>query len=72
MERKGCRIDDDAVLDKLREELAHMRQDFDNRWPWINESIIAEARADHARGDYQTVEEILRELQGPNPQRHPA
>src|SRR5712691_1932409 len=45
LERRGCGIEGAAELDKLREELSHMRQDFDGRWLWINEAIIEEARA---------------------------
>lgn len=67
LERQRHHIEEAAELDQLREELSRMRQDFVDHWLWITEAIMEESRAEYARGDYQTVEEILRELQGPRP-----
>lgn len=65
--REGCSIKGAAELENLMEKLNRMRQKFVDTWPWFNEALIEEAKAEYARGEYQTVREILDELQGKNP-----
>jgi hypothetical protein len=70
-ERQGPAIRRSGELLAALERLQHMRQQFMDGWLWITPEIIQEAREEYARGEYQTVREILDELQGKNPQLRP-
>lgn len=63
-ERQGRRLRGAAQLDPAREELRRLRQHYQERWPWLNETIIQEALAEYARGEAHSVRELLDELQG--------
>ena len=49
-------------LATVLEEIRHLRQRYEEHWPWINQAIVQEAQVEIARGEYQTVEEILNEM----------
>jgi hypothetical protein len=65
--RQGARLRRAADLGTVLAELRTVRERFAADWPWINEDIVAESRQEYDRGDFQTVAEILDELQGKNP-----
>ena len=54
-------------LDEAIEKLKRLNHEFVEGWPWIDEKIIQEAREEYDRGEFQTVREILDEIQGTNP-----
>jgi hypothetical protein len=59
----GHAIDGAAELDRVLEEIRPKVQEMFERWPWMpTEEEVAEARAEIARGNYKTVEELLNEL----------
>lgn len=65
--RQGPPIEGKEELDRTLEEVLRLRDEFVAGWPWVNEQLIAEARAEYARGEFRSVEEILDELQGQGP-----
>ena len=54
-------------LKQALEALKQTRVEFEKNWPWINEDVLAESREEYARGDFESVAEILDELQGHRP-----
>jgi hypothetical protein len=66
-EGQGTAVAGAAGLRNVQDKLRRFRQQFLESWLWMSEAIREEARAEYARGDYRTVEEILDGLQGPNP-----
>ena len=68
LEGSGQKIAGAAELDAVTEELERKSQEVFERWPWLpTAEEVAEAHAAIARGEYQTVEEILNELRSKNP-----
>jgi hypothetical protein len=49
---------------RILNDISRMKDEFVAEWPWINERLIAEARAEYAGGGFRSIEEILDELQG--------
>jgi hypothetical protein len=59
----GHAIEGAAELNRVLEEIRPKVAEIFERWPWIpTAEEVAEARAEIARGDYKTVEELLDEL----------
>jgi hypothetical protein len=67
-EQEGAHIRRAAELKQALEALTQTRTEFEKNWPWINADVLAESRAEYARGEFQSVAEILDELQGSRPQ----
>lgn len=68
--QKGYEVDNADRLDEAIEQVRRLKQDFEARWPFFDQRQLGESRANIARGEYQTVEEILGELQGHHPEKH--
>jgi hypothetical protein len=64
---QGYSIDRSAELDQAIESGQRMSRTVSQRWPFIDPQQIEQARAELTRGEFQTVEEILGELQAQNP-----
>src|SRR5206468_458181 len=54
-------------LGAILEAIQRMKEQFVAEWPWVSDQMIADARAEYARGECRSVEEILDELQGKRP-----
>lgn len=67
LERNGLSVPNATELPGTIEKMSLMRQDFVDRWLWVNDEILQEAKAEYARGEFQTVREIMDELQGKTP-----
>ena len=65
--RQGRPIEGDEELERTLQEVLRLRDEFVAEWPWVDDRMIAEARAEYARGEFRSVEEILDELQGQRP-----
>jgi hypothetical protein len=64
---KGHRVEGADKLDRCLEQLRQLQHGIFEYWPWLpTPEQVAEAEAAIARGDSQTVEEILHELQNRN------
>lgn len=66
-QQQGRALASAAKLETVHAELHRLRHHAQERWPWINETIIQEALAEYERGEYRSVREILDELQGTSP-----
>ncbi|MBL8795041.1 MAG: hypothetical protein JNM56_14120 [Planctomycetia bacterium] len=63
----GHTIEGAAELERVLEDIRPKVQEIFERWPWMpTEEEVAEAKAEIARGNYQTVDEILDELRRKN------
>jgi hypothetical protein len=51
-------------LKRAAEELVALRREIEDRWPWINEQIIAEAKAELARGEFLELDEAFAQIAG--------
>ena len=71
-EQQGHPIRRSEELEQALERLKDLRQRFVDSWLWITPEIMQESREEYARGDCQTVQEILDELQSKNPQLYSA
>lgn len=65
--QRGQTIPRAAQLGEIAEKLRRFRQQFRENWFWVDDGTLEESRAEYERGDYQTVQEILNELQGKTP-----
>jgi hypothetical protein len=63
-ENRGYVVDGAGEYHQAVEVVQRMREDFSKRWPFFDLQQVEEARAEIARDEYQTAEEILSELQG--------
>ena len=69
---KGHRVEGADELDRATEQLRQLRHGIFKHWPWLpTPEEVEEGQAAMARGDSQTVEEILHELQNRNPRSGP-
>jgi hypothetical protein len=66
-ERRGHTIEASNAFATAAQELWQLHDDVQRRWPRIDPREVEVARAEIARGEFQTGEEILRELQGDRP-----
>lgn len=71
LEEDGHPIQDSTKLGGALDELRRMREHFVERWLWISEEMIEEARAEYGRDEYQSIREILDGIPGSNPQVDP-
>jgi hypothetical protein len=63
LEQAGCRIELAAGLEAAAAELRRLKHFIFEHWPRWDAAAVEEALAEVERGEYKTVEEILRELQ---------
>lgn len=45
-------------------EVEEVKREIAEKWPFVDYAMVAESRAAFLRGDYQTAEELLHDLQG--------
>jgi hypothetical protein len=55
-------------LESVVRRLTGERSEFIRLWPWVSKEAAAESRAAFERGEYQSTEDILNELQGSGPE----
>jgi hypothetical protein len=70
VKRAGFRVNGEEEFEKAFPELRSAAADFKSRWPFVDLKQIEESRAAFARGESQSVEEILGELQGSDTAQH--
>lgn len=63
----SCSVEGSQELVQAESNLKRIAQEFSARWPLIDPKRWAESEAAYQRGEYQSVEEILNELQGGSP-----
>jgi hypothetical protein len=71
-ESKGYSVDKRDQLDTTVQKLEALKNDLLARWPMVDEEQIGRAQEEFRKGEFQSVEDILRELQGANPAEHQA
>jgi hypothetical protein len=63
-EQEGQRVPRAAELARAADELAALRKEVVERWPWISERSIAEARAEIARGEFLELDDAFEQIAG--------
>jgi hypothetical protein len=58
---KGRLIEDASTLPAVAAEVARMRRETFDSWPFFTQETLDEGRAEIARGEYVTAEELLHE-----------
>lgn len=63
-ENQSYRIEKAPEFQKAIDEVESMSAKLEKHWPFIDLQMVEESRAAMERGDYVSVEDMLRELQG--------
>jgi len=61
-ERKGYTVAKTAEFEQAMKDLRHMNQHLLDQWPAIDAKQVEESRAAFARGEFQSAEDVVREL----------
>ena len=69
-EKKEYTVDNAREVLAAADRVKRMRDDLNERWPFLDKQQIEAARAELSRGDYQYAEDILPELQSTDPGDH--
>jgi uncharacterized protein Yka (UPF0111/DUF47 family) len=63
-ENRGCTVKNAGALHKVVQEIDEINGKVDKLFPPLNKELIEESIAAFNRGEYQTIEELIRETQG--------
>jgi hypothetical protein len=67
---QGYTVDNAQEFATALDDVRKMEEDFRSRWPLPDAQQVAQARKEFASGAFQSAEDVLRELQGANPDQH--
>lgn len=63
-EQRGYEVGQAGDFEQAFQDVRRLSDDFDRRWPLFDPEELEEARAQAARGEFASDEEVWRELQG--------
>lgn len=70
-QRNGYSIENETAFTVMRASVAAARERLRLNWPWVDVRMWDRTRTAIAQGDYQTAEEIARELRGSHSEADP-